>query len=155
MEMSQGTISWSIFLKKEENRASCFGARGKESTCQCRRCKRCGFDPWVGKIPWIRKWQSTLVFLPGKFHGQRSLASYSPWRHRESDMTEQLNTHIHIGKSILCYLFSWSFFFFSWMDILKGMNPNKPSFLKSKPFVEAGDRKSLGNGGSWGKRGTF
>ena len=39
---------------------------GKESICQCRSCRRCGFDPWVGKIPWRRKWQPTLVFLPGK-----------------------------------------------------------------------------------------
>ena len=44
---------------------------GKESACQFRRC---GFDPWVGKIPWRRKWQPTPVFLPGKSHGQRSLA---------------------------------------------------------------------------------
>ena len=50
------------------------GAGGKEDTCWCRRCK---FDPWVGKIPWSRKWQLTPVFLPGKFHGQRSLADYS------------------------------------------------------------------------------
>ena len=39
----------------------------KESTCQCRRHNRSGFDPWVGKVPWRRKWQSTLVFLPGEF----------------------------------------------------------------------------------------
>jgi len=38
--------------------------------------KRCGFDPWVRKIPWSRKWQPTRVFLPGKFHGQRSLVGY-------------------------------------------------------------------------------
>ena len=41
-----------------------------------RRHKRHGFDPWVRKIPWTRKWQPTSVFLPGKFHGQRSLAGY-------------------------------------------------------------------------------
>ena len=41
-----------------------------------------------GKIPWRRKWQSTPVFLPGKSHGQRSLVVYSPWGHKESDMTE-------------------------------------------------------------------
>ena len=52
---------------------------GKESTCQCKRCKRHGFDPWVGRIPCRRKWQPALVFLPGKFYGQRSLARYSPW----------------------------------------------------------------------------
>ena len=37
------------------------------------------FDPWVGKIPWGRAWQSGPVFLPGKPRGQRSLAGYSPW----------------------------------------------------------------------------
>ena len=47
---------------------------GKEPTCQHKRCKRHGFDPWVGKIPWRRKWQPTPVSLPGEFHGQRSLA---------------------------------------------------------------------------------
>ena len=50
--------------------------------------KRCGFDPWVRKIPWHRDWQSTLVFLPGKFHGQWSLVGYSPGSHKESDITE-------------------------------------------------------------------
>ena len=44
-------------------------------------------DPCVGKIPWSRKWQLTPVFLPGKFHAQRSLVGYSPWSHKESDMT--------------------------------------------------------------------
>ena len=53
------------------------GSAGKESTCQCRRHKRCGFDPWVGKIPRRRKWQLTAIFLPGNFHGQKSLAAYS------------------------------------------------------------------------------
>ena len=45
------------------------------------------FHPWVRKIPWRRKWQLTPVFLPGKFHRQRSLAGYSPWGCKESDMT--------------------------------------------------------------------
>ena len=52
---------------------------GKESACQCRRHKRCGFNPWARKIPWRRKWQPTPVFLPEKSHGQRSLVGYSPW----------------------------------------------------------------------------
>jgi len=42
-----------------------------------------GFDTWVGKIPCSRKWQPTVVFLPGKFHRQRSLVGYSPWDHRD------------------------------------------------------------------------
>ena len=50
---------------------------GKESTCQCRRHE---FDPWVGKIPWRRKWQTIPVFLAGESHEQRSLVGYSTWR---------------------------------------------------------------------------
>ena len=50
------------------------GASGKESVCQGRRHERCGFDPWVRKIPWRRSWQPTPVFLPGESHGLRSLS---------------------------------------------------------------------------------
>ena len=64
------------------------GASGKEPTCQYRRCKKCGFDPWVGKIPWRREWLPTPVFLPGEFPGQRNLAGYCPWGCKELDMTE-------------------------------------------------------------------
>ena len=54
---------------------------GKESACQSRRC---GFDPWVRKIPWRRKWQPTPVLVPGKPHAQRSLVGYSPWDHKRA-----------------------------------------------------------------------
>ena len=54
------------------------------------QCRTPEFDPWIGKIPWRREWLPTPVFLPGESHGQRSLAGYSPWGHKESDMTEQL-----------------------------------------------------------------
>jgi len=47
-----------------------------------------GSIPWVRKIPWRRKWQPTLVLLPGKFHGWRSLVGYSLWGRKELDMTE-------------------------------------------------------------------
>ena len=55
---------------------------GYESTFNagdCLQCRRHRFDPWVGKIPWRRTWRPTPVFLPGKYHGQRSLEGYSPW----------------------------------------------------------------------------
>ena len=52
---------------------------GEESAGECRRHKRHGFDTWVRKIPWSRKWQSTPVSLPGESHGQRGLVGYSPW----------------------------------------------------------------------------
>ena len=51
-----------------------------------------GSIPWVGKIAWRREWLPTPVFLPGEFHGQRSLVGYSPWGHRQWDTTVQL-TH--------------------------------------------------------------
>ena len=63
-------------------------ARGEDPTCQCRRCWRGSFDPWVGKIPWRRAWQPPAGFLPGECHGQRNLVGYSPWGHKELDMTE-------------------------------------------------------------------
>ena len=52
--------------------------------------KEPGFSLWVGKSPWRREWQPTPVFLPGEFHGQGSLAGYTPWGCKDSDMTEQL-----------------------------------------------------------------
>ena len=58
-----------------------------------------GFNPWVKKISWRKKWQLlTPVFLPRESHGQRSLIGYSPWGHKESDMTEQLSTHVYIAS---------------------------------------------------------
>ena len=54
--------------------------------------ERPGFNPWAEKIPWRRVWQPTAVFLPGEFHGQRSLEGYSPWGRKELDTIDQLNT---------------------------------------------------------------
>ena len=71
------------------------GTSGKGSSCQRKRHKRGGFDPWVRKIPCKRKWQSTPVFLPGKFQGQRSLVGYSSWDCKELDMTEHIHTTQH------------------------------------------------------------
>ena len=64
------------------------GLSGKEPACKSRRHKRSGLDPWMGTVPWRKTWLPTPVFLPGEFHGQRSLAGYSPWDHKESEMTE-------------------------------------------------------------------
>ena len=87
------------------------GTSGKESSCQCRQCR---LDPWVGNTPWRRKWQHAPVFLPGKFHGQRSLAGYCPWGCRESDTTEQLSTHTTIFKTpfVSFERFSFLYLFF-------------------------------------------
>ena len=64
------------------------GAGGEEPSCQCGRPRDTSSVPRVGKIPWRRKWQSTPVFLPRKFRGQRSLVGYSPCGRKESDMTK-------------------------------------------------------------------
>ena len=75
-------------------RASQVAATGKEPSCECRRGKRHGFNPWR------RKWQSISVFLPGKSHGQRSLEGYSSWGCKELDTTERLNwTDVNRQKS--------------------------------------------------------
>ena len=90
------------------------GASSKESACQSRRCKRCGFDPWVEKTLWSRKWQPSPVFLPRESHEQKSLVGYSPWGCRKSDTTEWVNTQyaivymyyisfIHSSKQIHSY----------------------------------------------------
>ena len=116
------------------------GTSSKESTCQWRRRKRHRFNPWVSRIPWSRIWQPTPVFSLGKFHGQRSLAGYSPWGHKESEWSELLSTHTHtyllvimnnaaIHKVFCGHIFSfllegryssilgrdcWIYFFFNW-----------------------------------------
>ena len=71
----------------------------------CLQCRRPGFDPWIGKIPWRRKWQPTPVFLPGESHGRRSLVGYSPQGRKESDMTERLHLHLHYmnNHSVGCF----------------------------------------------------
>ena len=99
----------SITLKNMQNVCACNKSvglpkwhYGKGSSCQCRRCKRCKrceFKPRVGNIPWRRKWQSTPVFLPGKFHGQMSLAGYSPWGLIKVIQDEQLS----MNKQYVCY----------------------------------------------------
>ena len=61
---------------------------GKESVCQCRSC---GFDHWVARFPWRRKWEPTPVLLPGESHGRRSLVGCSLWGHKGLDSTERLN----------------------------------------------------------------
>ena len=83
---------------------------GKESACHCRRLKRPEFDPWIRRIPCRREWHPTPVFLPGEFHGQRSLAGSSPWGCKELDMTEQEHTVFLFNVSSFGY--KTIFFFF-------------------------------------------
>ena len=101
---------------------------GKESTCQCRRHKRCRVYLWTGKIPWSRKWQPTPVFLPGKFYGQRSLAGCSLWDPKELDTTEWLSTHTHL---YLC-----SHYHYQNIEHLRDCHPQTFPFLIYSPSLQ-------------------
>ena len=73
----------------------------KESTCQCRRCKRHGFN-LIRKMPCTREWQPTSISLPGKFHGQRSLVSYSSQSWKDLDMIE-VTKHMQTGTLLFSF----------------------------------------------------
>ena len=60
------------------------------------QCRRLGFGSWVGEILWRREWLPTLIFLPGEFHGQRSLVCYSQWGGKKSDTTERLTLSLSL-----------------------------------------------------------
>ena len=91
---------------------------GKEFACQCRRCRRCGFEPWIRKIC-RRKWQPTPVFLPGKFRGQRSLVGYSPWGCQESDRAEDtclwIKSHVIFWLLFLLKFYLFIYFWLYWV----------------------------------------
>ena len=86
------------------------GSDGREFACNAGDLGAMQKTPWVGKTPWRREWQATLVFLPEEFHGQRILAGYSPWAHKELDKTERYlgksNTFtFHFHLSVMCYIY--------------------------------------------------
>ena len=97
---------------------------GKESACQCSIRKRCRFDTWVGKIPWRRKWCPTPVFLPGKSHGQRSLAGYVHGVTRVS--YDWATGHRHHGGQPWCIPSEWACHdargILGWMEIFMGVD---------------------------------
>ena len=108
---------------------------GKESACQCRRCKTGRFDPWVRKISWRRSWHPTPGFLPGESHGQRSLVGYSPWGRKESDMTEWLSAHSSNRGWLLTH---WSLGRDGWLslDELTGAACRRPwLWLLGEPLI--------------------
>ena len=85
--------------------------------------QRCGFTPWVGKIPWRRKWQPTPIFLPGKFHGQKCLAGYSPWGGRRvgQDLVTKQSILLLLPVLLVPNSMSWSFSFCVFCFIVLGL----------------------------------
>ena len=94
------TSFWLINSTQKGEQGFSSGSGIKESTCQCKKRR---FDPWIGTIPWRRKWQPTPVFLPGKSHGQKSLVGYSPWSPKESNTTDPAHTH-HLPRLLILSL---------------------------------------------------
>ena len=130
------------------------------------QCRKPGFDPWVRKILWKSEWLPIPVFLPREFHGQRNLAGYSPWDHKESDTTEQLtlspwpwveltgilNSWVHtlhiihtvpvllrLGKNTKAALISNS-------NVLKNRNPNPQSKLQKDLLKDPKQISNIRNG---------
>ena len=128
---------------------------GKEPTCQCRRCKRYGFDPWVAKIPWRRAWQSSPASLPGESHGQESLADCSLWGRTRvgHDWDDLARTHARtycaaqgtvlsvmwqpgwkgrLGEDGYMYMYGWVPWLFTWNyhNIVNWLYPNTKQKLK-------------------------
>ena len=82
---------------------------GKESTCQCKRHKRPGFNLWVRKIPWRREWQPTLVFLLGESCGQRSLVGYTVHEVSKGEiwLSDWAHTHTLTELRPTTFCFCW------------------------------------------------
>ena len=100
----------------------------------CMSDSRGEFDPWFGKIPQRRKWQLTPVFLPGKFHRQRSLTGYSSRGQKRvrHNLTSQLNTH-NLTRNLITTIcpdiilgYTCLLFFFFKRRPFPGSSPNYP-----------------------------
>ena len=87
-------------------------------------CDLLALYPWVGKIPQKKEWQLTSVFLPGESQGQRSLEGYSPWGHKELNMTEQLTLSLHTALHSCLYRGSSSHLF---QTVWAGFSMERPS----------------------------
>ena len=93
----------SCFIEPKRSLGFPGGASGKEPRCHCRRQKSCGFSPWTEKTPWRRPWQPPPVFLPGKSHGQRTLAMAHKAA-KSQTWLKCLSTHAHKRSSVLRYV---------------------------------------------------
>ena len=119
--------------------------RSKKSAYQYRKCR---FDPWVGKIPWRRKWLPPPVFLTGKSHAQWSLAGYSPWRQPSMHLCrprlhKRNKNHNPFQKKI-------SFLQLYYAGKLTYVQPQRVSLVRAW-FISASHRISADAGEYWGQ----
>ena len=106
---------------------------GEESTCECRRC---GFHPWVGKNPWRRKWQPIPGFLPGRPHGQRSLAGQGSKDCRGSHNWVCTHTHMHTFIQDKMWSSASSTHFTGELDRMQDLGPHPPPLKESLPSTQ-------------------
>ena len=142
----------------------------KEFICQCRRP---GLDPWVRKSPWRRTWQPIPLFLPGKYHGQRSLAGYSPCGHKRVRhnwatkeqlwymymyrYTYYINTYIYKPIHILIFFISSKSYFIRSLEIfllcdhleLKILFSSQALFFNSFPGGQVAKESTCNAGETW------
>ena len=109
LTMSTFKEVWPLSAPKRETIVTAFSSHlgtGEEQVCQCRRCKRHRFSPWVGKIPWRKAWQATPGFLPGESYGQSSLVGYPGVHRATKSWTQQKQLHMptrtETGLKCLC-----------------------------------------------------
>ena len=94
-----------------------------------------GFSPWVGNIPWKRVWQPTIVFLPGKSDGQRSLMGYSPQGRKELDTNEVTqHTHPHPYTHHLASAVKFSYINYAALHLFLYLSVNPCLFILFKAF---------------------
>ena len=98
------TVCWFLDWHGKKNICTLLKILSYQLCPMAKYSRRHGFDSWVRKIPWRRKWQSTPVFLPGKSHRQRNLVGYSPWGCKESDGTERLKHTFTTECSLLMWV---------------------------------------------------
>ena len=96
-----------VLLERKREKLMLVGSKGFPWRLRweriCLQCRKCGFDSWVGQIPWRRAWQPSRVFLPGKSRGQRSLAGCGPWDCKELN-TPEATEHACMLESTLLHL---------------------------------------------------
>ena len=103
--LGRSSLPWCLLLLFPVNLISRSRVSGASLVAQmvkiCLQCRRPGSDPWIGKISWGWEWLPTPVFWPQQFHGQRSLAGYTPWGCKESNPAEQLSFSVFTSQEAL------------------------------------------------------
>ena len=113
------------------------------------QCRRCRFDPWVRNISWRRAWQPTPVFLLAKSHGQRSMAGYGPWGHKESETIEATEHTESTGRGYwLCFIWDLTF------DGSLPISGSTGLVLKGKTGVQCFHRENIWIVKNWRGAGT-